>query len=247
MRAFLAFGPEIIPDKGHGLKFHNAGNLLDSYVTSTKGTFSDYLQVEGIVWSKDVSINLHDILKSIIELDYDYRFITNQITHVAQVSIKAKLSGPVRLSFFNVTTENFDQNWKQLFPHLVDCCDYEDKNTLIHKDLTLGVNDQNLHKFVSDNFLPPLILQDHPTWYIYPKTKQSSLQLDRVSYYFVGLFILGSAVRYEPELIMNLISENSETSWLLKRFIEHSERFFPQLILMNQYRNELYFSGSATG
>jgi hypothetical protein len=45
------------------------------------------------------------------------------------------------------------------------------------------------------------------------------------------MFILGSLVRYQPEIILAAAGTESELGWFLGRFIRAAERFYPQLVL----------------
>jgi hypothetical protein len=56
------------------------------------------------------------------------------------------------------------------------------------------------------------------------------------------MFILGSIVRYQPELILPVSGSDSETGWLLRRFLSQAERFYPQLKLIEQNGGQaIYF------
>lgn len=245
LRAFMALGPEILPSKHHGLNFKISDNLLESSAALMKGTFTEYLDSSNVIWNKSDSISLLDVLKNIIELDYDYRYITRKNTHIASVNIQAKFKGPVTFEFYNFDNDDFEKSWKKQFPLLAENFEFTEGWSLIHKDLELGKKTDELNAIIREYFLPPLIMQDHPTWHANVETH--SVKLTRLGYYFVGMFILSSAVRYEPELITELATKDSETSWLITRFMSHAERYFPQLILMEHYKREFYFSGSATG
>ncbi len=71
-----------------------------------------------------------------------------------------------------------------------------------------------------------------------------SLVFPRPAYYFVTLFILGSVVRYEPELMLDTVDPNSLSGWLLKRVIQGAERFFPQLMLSWLMDSDLYYKSA---
>jgi hypothetical protein len=60
------------------------------------------------------------------------------------------------------------------------------------------------------------------------------------TYYHVAAFILSSAVRYQPELVLDVNKPDSGVGWLLNRFLKAAERFYPQLHLENVWRRQVY-------
>ena len=50
--------------------------------------------------------------------------------------------------------------------------------------------------------------------------------LPRAAYDFVAMSILGSVVRYEPELLEPLTKPQDELGWMINRFLALAERFF---------------------
>ena len=59
-RGMLAIGPEIMPAKGHGLRYISAKQLLDCAAEITPGTFSDFLSSQRIVDRNGVVITLNE-------------------------------------------------------------------------------------------------------------------------------------------------------------------------------------------
>ena len=241
-RAFLALGPEIMPRPGHGLKFIRAEKLLDSKAQIIRGTFADYLDACKLPWKETDEITLGQALGFIIELCHEYTKIDEVPSFIQPVVISAMMGGEVRLSFPNYLG-NFAENWQNNFPDLSEICALEDNNTLFVTNKELGKDINNVSQLARDHFLQPLIIQSHATWYKFLHNK-NGLNLNRIAYYYIAMFILGSVVRYEPELMLNASAPESQLGWFLKRFLTLAERFFPQLKLMEVHQSELYFSGS---
>lgn len=243
-RAFLALGPELMPRSGHGLKFIKADDLLDSKAQLSKGTFTDYLDASSIGWQEGCDITLGGALGHIVELAHDYRSFSPNRGYVQPVWVRAQMKGSVRLQFLDYP-KNFAQDWQNDFSELVDVCVYEKDSTLLVTDPQVGQEYSNVSQFLAVKLMPGLTLQNHSTWYMFRKDNLP-IKLNRAGYYYVAMFILGSVVRYEPELMLSVSSDESETGWLLRRFLKHAERFFPQLKLTEFYKREIYFSGSVT-
>lgn len=242
-RAFLALGPEVMPKSSHGLRFIRGTDLLSSHAQFTKGTFTDYLDTEGVVWSEGTQISLSDALGFIVEFAYDYQLFDKDRVHIQPISVRALMQGPVRLQFLNYPT-NFAADWKEDFPELAEVCVADEQCSLLVVDENIGMDYVSIAEFLDKRLLPGLALQDHATWYALRK-KNGVVRLTRAAYYYVAMFILGSAVRYEPELILPSSTPDSEIGWLMQRFLRLAERYFPQLKLMEQYRSQIYFSGSS--
>lgn len=240
-RAFLALGPEIIPKKRHGLVFKPAANLLDTKALLSEGTFTDYLKTKGIKWNKNDGISLSEALGFIVELADDYRHEYHDKCFVSQIVIRGIMNGPVKLQYYNIS-EDFKDTWKIAYPGLADFCQIEQEGkSLGLKDIESYKSYEAISEFAHYNLLPSLIYSWNPIWYIY-NDNNNVLKLTRSGYYYVTMFILGNAVRYNPELMLEASSLGSELFWLLQKFISLAERYYPQLKLMEFYRSQLYFS-----
>jgi len=242
-RALLALGPEIMPKSGHGLRFMPGADLLSSKAQLAKGTFTDYLDTQGVAWNEGTQISLSEALGFIVELAYDYRSFDKNRVYVQPILVRAIMHGPVRLQFLNSPTD-LGKDWKEDFPELADVCVEEDGCSLLVSDENLGKDSGVIAEFLGKRLLPDLTLLNHPTWYALRK-KNDVIRLTRAGYYYVAMFILGSAVRYEPELILPASTADSEIGWLMRRFLRIAERYFPQLKLMEFYRSQIYFSGTS--
>ncbi|TXT23295.1 MAG: Uncharacterized protein FD134_2226 [Gallionellaceae bacterium] len=242
-RAFLALGPEVMPKTGHGLKFVIGDDLLSSHAQLCSGTFTDYLDTQNVAWNERTQISLSDALGNIVELAYDYRLFDKTHLHIQTISVRAIMDGPVRLQLLNYP-DDFATTWKAGLPELADVCVAEGQGLLLVTDENLGKSYDAIAEFLDKRLLPGLALQNHATWYAL-RRKDGVIRLTRAAYYYVAMFVLGSAVRYEPELLLSASAADSEIGWLLQRFLRLAERYFPQLKLMEHYRSQIYFSGSS--
>lgn len=242
-RAFLALGPEIIPKPSHGLRFLAGKDLLSSKAQFIKGTFTDYLSSQSTEWINDTDISLSDALGCVIELSHDFGVFEIDRVHVQPIYVRAKMNGAVKLEFPNYTGD-FASNWKLNFPELADTCViFEENNTLLVNDESLVKDYESISLFLEKRLHHGLTFQNHATWYAVRKNKDVPL-LPRAAYYYVAMFILGSIVRYQPELLLSATTLDSEIGWLLKRFLKLADRFFPQLKLIEFYKKQIYFSGN---
>jgi YaaC-like Protein len=242
-RAFLAVGPEVMPRTGHGLRFEPGEQLLDSKALIVTGTFSDYLDTQKIPWEHGQTISLGQALSCILELAEDYRALIAEAGYAQAVLVRASMSGPVRLQFNNYP-RSLAEHWRDDFPELADSCAHEEGACLVVNDAHLGDKYEAVAQYVKARLMPGLILQNHPTWYAIRRDSKI-MRLPRAGYYHVAAFILGSAVRYEPELILPASHSDSEVGLLLRRFVACAERYFPQLKLSELYKTEVYFSGGS--
>lgn len=244
-KAFMAIGPEVMPRNGHGLRFKQSDRLLASSAQLCKGAFTDYLDGQGLSWKDGDEISLADALGFIVEHTGDYRQVVQKDSNVQKIVVRAIIRGDVRLIFHNYTAD-LKADWAKDFPGLAGLCEYEQGQTLRVIDQLTVDSEEKIAQFLREHFMPFLVLQGAPTWFAF-KRNNHVLPLNRIAYYYVAVFILGSVVRYEPELLVEVNSSNSELGWFLQKFLRSAERFFPQLKLMELTRSELYFSGSSAG
>jgi hypothetical protein len=213
--------------------------LLDSTASLKAGTFTDYLDAYGISWPRGGSISLTEVLGRVVELANELNEIDQTLGRVQTICVQAT-TARVRLSFPNYPRD-FSCDWTSDFPSLAKVCKQVDDRLLEVLPDKLGQSDPEIRHFLGLRLLPQLNNSWHPIWYSY-RALDGGLKLDRAAYYFVAMFILGSAVRYEPELVMSVSTSGSEVGWLLKRFVSLADRHFPQLLLWNLYGDsQIYF------
>lgn len=240
-RAFLALGPEIMPTSAHGLKFEAGESLLSSKAKLVKGTFADYLGSIGINWQKNTVISLEDALARIIEIHQDFVSLKISESYVFPVQLQVATGGPIYIDPL-MPHANFPDNWETEFPALTEKCRLdEDKEGLIIEDKTICQNHESISTYIHKILLNDLIFNHMGSpWYLIREVDNHST-LTRASYYYIAVFILGSIVRYEPELMLEVSYLDSEIGWFIDRFLNKAERFFPQLKICEQCKTTIYF------
>jgi hypothetical protein len=239
-RAFLALGHEVMPKPGHGLQFVSAPRLLQSSACVSSGTFAEYMESQNATLGKDAKISLAEALGFIVEFAMDYWMFDQSHVYVEPVAVEALIHGTVHLRFPRYSGD-FVASWEQDFPKLADVCELADDRRLIVKDTSAGRNHEAIQEFLDERLLPSLVLRTDAMWYAL-RRNNAVIKLPRSAYYYVAMFILGSAVRYQPELILSVCETDSEVGWLLQKFLRLAERFFPQLKLLELYDSQIYFS-----
>jgi hypothetical protein len=240
-RAFLALGPEIMPTSSHGLKFEAGGSLLRSKAKLVKGTFTDYLSSIGIKWQKNTVVSLEDALARIIEIHQDFVSLRISESYVFPVKLQVATGGPIYIDPLK-PHDTFPENWEAEFPSLQEKCTLsEDKEGFTIENKAICENHESLSTYIHKILLHDLIYSPmNSPWYLVREV-DSHPSLSRASYYFIAVFILGSIVRYEPELMLEVSQLDSEIGWFIDRFLNKAERFFPQLKICEQLRTTIYF------
>ena len=156
--------------------------------------------------------------------------------------MEAFQSGKVLLHFFGPGQEvDFRTSWQHWFPKLKDHCSLEQTGRILLVDR----NKIDVRTYESvckwcDQFLEVnLTSYENPTRFAIRYSK-SELDLPRPAFYFIAAFILSSVVRYDPELLVEVSNPGSEEGWLIARFLDAAERYFPQLLLHWWY-GPIYF------
>jgi hypothetical protein len=230
MRAYMTLRQEVQAGKHHGLTFHAAQSLFESEASLTKGTFTEYLECAGIPWKPGDRISLRDALGCVIELSRDVTTIDLTMSHVQRVEASAYINGEFSLRFQDYPGPLSD-NWREDFPRLVASCDNPDGFRLFVRKEACGRSRNDVAQFLAKNLDYSLPFLETPIWWTIRQSKPF-LKLDRIGYYHVAAFILGNAVRYEPELMSEASRPDSAHGWLIKRFLERAERYYPQLQLI---------------
>jgi YaaC-like Protein len=245
LRGFFAMSQGAEPKKKHGLIFvrESEPNIFQTGAELTDGTFTDYLDALKIPRQKKSVITLGEALLRIIETAADYISASIGQAEVFQVNVEAyQQSGRVRLHFYGTGQEDeFRNSWQEWFPKLRGLCSAESTGRMLMVDVT-KVNTTTreaisdfCHKVLEVN----LKSYEDPSWYAIRHSKPE-LDLPRPALYFIGAFILSSVVRYRPESLLTLSDPDSEDGWLIERFLNAAERYFPHLLL-HWVSGEVYF------
>lgn len=240
-RAFLALGPEIMPSSSHGLKFIKGDNLFSSGAKLIKGTFTDYLSAFGFKWQKGKIISLKDTFARIIEIHQDFVSLKSHESFVSPVKLQVATGGPIYIDPL-LPHKDFPQNWTIEFPSLADKCELEeDGQGFVINDKEICKSHESISKYLHEILHHDLTYnQMASAWYLIREV-DTEPSFSRASYYYIAVFILGSIVRYEPELMLEVSQLDSETGWFIDRFLNKAERFFPQLKIGEQSKTTIYF------
>jgi hypothetical protein len=241
MRAQLALIPEVLPSNAHGLRFRVGSDLLSSEAELQKGTFTDYLDVQNVPWQKGDRISLRDALGCIIEMHSENRMFDATLPHTQIIGVEASSMTPAILTFYEYP-RNLSAHWVADFPSLAAHCEFTPESTLkVKKESCNFESYEAIGMFLHKNLLNNLTVIDRPMWWALRNFEQY-LKLDRLGYYHVSAFILGSAVRYNPQLMLAISGPDSGVGWLIKRFLSRAERFYPQLQMSyGQKGRQVYF------
>ena len=246
VRACLCLHSDMIPSMGHGLTFKRGPDLLSSGAELRhNGTFIHYLDTAGYSSTNKV-VSLREALSRIIEIRPDYADTYGEASLVVPINVDAYRSGELVLkipkSIYDLS--HASSNWGSELSSLSGCC------VLGSGDNTLEVTHKVSKREDVDSFCSLRLERDllwrefEARWHLVRET-DPDLIFPRPAYYFIALFILGSIVRYEPELMLDTVNPDSLSGWLFKRVVQSAERFFPQLMLSWLTGSSLYFK--ATG
>jgi hypothetical protein len=240
-RACICLKRDVLRSGGHGLRLRKSGDLLNSAAVLTGGTFTDYLREAGYSYRSGTVVSLHEALSRIIEIRNDYADIYGRDSLVVPVDVDAYRSGEVILKMpqriYDISRASPD--WTSELPSLSGCCTVGAGVNELESTFTTSKL-EDVHNFCSLRLEPSGFLQEESTWYLI-RQPDPDLVFPRPAYYFVALFILGSVVRYEPEMMLDTVVPGSLSGWFLKRVVQSAERFFPQLMLSWLEGTTLYF------
>jgi hypothetical protein len=240
-RACICLKGDVLRSRGHGLRFERSVDLLNSAAVLTRGTFTDYLREAGYSCRSGTVVSLHEALSRIIEIRDDYADVYGRDSLVVPVDVDAYFSGEVVL---RIPQRVYDlskatTNWTSELPSLSGCTVRSGDNNL-EANFTVSKK-EDVSSFCSLRLEPSLLPQDLESRWFLVRQADPDLVFPRPAYYFVALFILGSVVRYEPEMMLDTVVPGSLSGWFLNRVIQSAERFFPQLMLNWLTGTTLYF------
>jgi hypothetical protein len=242
LRGALALDKQVCAGKAHGLTYTANPDLLRSAAHASSGTLSDYLTAISVSFSPVTSVSLLDCLSYIPEVSSEYIGLKSGWTNATAVRVEAAMSGKVLLHVHYQHDEaGFRKNWDAWLPQLASLCSLEPTGTTLRVAPSVDTSTlEAISDFLRSHLWVNLIWSDIPIWYV-PLQQGSIPLLPRLAYYYVALFILSSAVRYEPESLIALTDPDSQLGWVLQHFLDAAERFFPQLVLHWLYAEPLFF------
>jgi len=240
VRGCLALEKQITNTKSHGLRFRSSGNLLDASAEVIPGTFPDWVQAMGTSLPAGSAYTLMDCLSRIAEISGDHASSGLGQTEVRTVRPEAFHSGRVLLHFHCPgEEESFRQEWKAWFPSLGGLCSLEPVGAVLAVGPSTDTsNYEAISAFCFERLWVKLNWSDRPIWFA---LRHIQPVLPRSAYYLVCSFILASAVRYEPELLLSAVNPDADIAWILNRLLNAGERYFPQLILHWVHSKPVFF------
>jgi hypothetical protein len=250
LRAILAIRPEVT-SKRHGLTCKEAPDLLDSQAVLSRGTFDDFLKAFGVKWANGTSNTLRECLSRIPETVTSFSFSNAKTEYafgtpnISPLRVASKMSGKDGRLIFDkrfFEIDDFRANWHHYFPNLVPHCELGDEGLILKiKDISITNSYEALSKFCDEQLQHRLVFGDTPLWYAVKSFGASKPDLPRLAYYYIAIFILGSIVRYEPESLEEITGIGSDLGIFLNRFLQASDKYFPQLILNWYWKNQIYY------
>ncbi|MDL1892378.1 hypothetical protein FBQ87_05745 [Sphingobacteriales bacterium CHB3] len=243
LRACTALIFDKLPEAGHGLKFQRGEGLFDSRaLLLNRGTFPNYLREMNIFIPVDTPISFGDAVSRIVELRNDYTAIAGRpdSSFVVPVKVDAEIGGALTL-VFPPWMKDFRSTWLTDFPKLVECSELHTDGNILRVLKPQIESEADIERFCAEHLEPSLVYRDLNVWSLIRNTETIPL-LSRPAYYFVSLFILASIVRYEPELLSDVVNPDAQISWFVQRLLANTERFFPQLMIWWLNNNQqIYF------
>lgn len=229
----------------HGLRHVTSSDLLSNAAKVVPGTFADFVGALGSAAQPGHQVTLDECLAALPELADQYSAIPGQIGRAVPVSVGYE--SDLCLTFdpaFLPSDLVFASQWHLLFPKLADVCELGEppSNTLVVKSSIDTFSYEAIGRFCSQHLEHRLSFGRTPLWYAIRQSPGQDV-LPRAAYYLVGLFILSSMVRYQPELLAATDVAQSQTAWLLGRFLAAAERFLPQLLYSWIVGRDTYFGG----
>jgi YaaC-like Protein len=242
LRALLALGPEVIPKPSHGLRFIESPDIFDSKAKLSKGSFTDYLDILQIPWTKDDEITLKDCFLSIPELGEHSLDYFGRNGYTSEVALKGFIGDKQAELVFFSPVDDFDTQWEAHYPNLAAHCTLSEENKnvlLLSKEHSESY--ETISRWASTHLLPRLYLSETSIWHCISE-KDHPKSLPRSCYYYIGAFILSNIARYQPELLLTMTEPDSMYKWIVERFLKHAERYYPQLKMMEWNDCQIYYS-----
>ena len=230
-RGFLAIEKQV-KSKGHGLAFSLKDSLLESSATIQEGTFASFIRARDARFEIGDSLTLRDAISRIPELANDLEVLEPTPYNVLPVTIVAHHSGKVLIDVQSrQRTGEVLTHWAAWFPRLAAEWELSGEGATVFSPVPSA--DTSSYQAISAlcwRSLEVNLVSEHPIWFLIVPPN-ANLILPRSAYYLAAMFILASAVRYEPELVLSLLGPDSTLGWLSGRFLSAAERYFPQLML----------------
>lgn len=219
LRGFFALSEACEPKKRHGLGFvrEDEANFIDMGAEFKDGTFTNYLDALTISYGHKTIVTLGQAFSRIVELANDNISSSVGVNEVFPVRLEAYHSGKVRFHFHCPPGQEslFAAKWQHWFPKLKDLCSLDPGGKPILEVDRSKVDTASREKIVDfchQTLELNLSSYEDPLWFAICQTVPE-LNLPRAAFYFIGAFILSSAVRYKPERLLDISNPDPETGW----------------------------------
>lgn len=225
---------------GHGIEVHksNVDDLMDFRIKPVKGTFLQLYQVlenKNTKLIKSIDFNLEDLLSFIPELRDDFENIFNKKSLTIKVDRIRDEDGEYLfyegdyftdfsiLNDFINNIPNFDKYYvyPSFFSNGISCF----KKPMPDEDIVL-------RNIMGEEFLVSSL-----------QSGEKSIYLSQISVHFLILYLLSMLSRYYVNLWLGEnSSDESRYFYIIEKFLDISERKFPNLVLNEILNKEIIFS-----
>lgn len=249
-RAFYTMKTGMAAGRSHGLKSGDTEGLLESSasVNKTAGTFRELCTLLG--WNDQIpsAFTLKDCLSQIPEICWQFNSPTRGTSLCVPIMADIFASN-MQLTFNGdyVSAGEFQEHWNDAFPGLGPGKADIGNPTQPKLSLDIGLAGLNfvdqqdkIIAYCQKHLMDDVVVSHGRNFYL-TRRHTGIPYLRREAAYFGAMFILGSIARYQPERLLSLEMEGSETAWFLGKFLAAAERFFPQFMISLFKDERLYY------
>ena len=192
--------------------FKEDSQILTCRAKLTNGTFTNYLDTGGISWQTGFEISLDESLSRVIETSEDYFTVARKSPRACPVRVEARHTGRMVLHFREDWVESeahFRSHWESEFPSLVPFCELESTGCVLKIKQDKEPNNFEEVADLCQKMLDVNLIPESKPDLVCCSMYRSTANVAKRGVLFCSLFILGSIVRYQPELIYQITSGNS--------------------------------------
>ena len=224
---------------GHGIEVHksNTNDLMDFRIKPVKGTF---LQLYHVLENKNTNLiksldfNLEDLLSFIPELKDDFENIFNKKSLTIKVDRIKDEDGEYLFYEGDYFTDLSINDFFNNIPNFDKCYVYPSffSNGFSCFKKPMADEDIVLRNIMGEKFLVSSL-----------SSGENSIYLSQISVHFLILYLLSMLSRYYVNLWLGEnSSDESRYFYIIEKFLDISERKFPNLVLNEILNKEIIFS-----
>lgn len=225
---------------GHGIKVlkSNVDDMMDFRIKPVKGTFLQLYQVlenKNITLIKSIDFNLEDLFSFIPELEDDFKNIFNKKSLAIKINRIKDEDGEYLFyegDYFSDLSilNDFINNIPNFDKYYFDPSFFSNSISCFKKPMPDG--DIVLRNIMGEEFLVSSL-----------QSGENSIYLSQISVHFLILYLLSMLSRYYVNLWLGEnSSDESRYFYIIEKFLDISERKFPNLILNEILDKEIIFS-----